>query len=493
MHTKNAGTGLVAAVGVALLLSHPVGAQERERGYSPITPLDDAVELKTKITQPFTIAVGGDLNYRYPINQSTDPAVQGILKLFRNADAAVANLEGAITDYRTPVGHLNGLDRDKDIAKDVVDMGFDIVGRANNHAVEGGVDQMLDESKLLDEVGLKHAGVGRDLAEARSAQYAHLPKGRVGMVSMTTNLNATGKATYRFGIYGGDPGQNILDLTKYQIVTQQQMDVLRGMRDSIYEHRTEFADPVPPIPANEPKDRLQFLQAGERFKVGDRPGGFSFEMNPADLRDILRNVRNGKETADYMVTTIHTHEDGNALWLQFWDNTPTDFEIELAHKSIDAGSDLFFATGIHVLRGVEIYKNRPVFYGLSATAYTLQLSAASLAYYTNRGLNPYTTTETELEQSWAFYDQPERPRLSQENMDGLMAEVKYDKGELQTVILHPISLGMGLPKSQMGMPRVPTPQDAQRILQRVKKLSEPFGTKIEIENNLGIIRVAARK
>jgi poly-gamma-glutamate synthesis protein (capsule biosynthesis protein) len=78
-------------------------------------------------------------------------------------------------------------------------------------------------------------------------------------------------------------------------------------------------------------------------------------------------------------------------------------------------------------------------------------------------------------------------------MDGLMAEVKYDKGELREIILHPISLGLGLPKSQMGMPRLPSPQDAQRILQRVKKLSEPFGTKISIENNLGIIRVAAAK
>jgi hypothetical protein len=33
------------------------------------------------------------------------------------------------------------------------------------------------------------------------------------------------------------------------------------------------------------------------------------------------------------------------------------------------------------------------------------------------------------------------------------------------------------------------PATAQRILQRLQKLSEPFGTRIAIENNVGVIRV----
>jgi poly-gamma-glutamate synthesis protein (capsule biosynthesis protein) len=34
------------------------------------------------------------------------------------------------------------------------------------------------------------------------------------------------------------------------------------------------------------------------------------------------------------------------------------------------------------------------------------------------------------------------------------------------------------------------PAIAQRILERLQKLSEPFGTKIAIEGNVGVIRVA---
>jgi poly-gamma-glutamate synthesis protein (capsule biosynthesis protein) len=35
------------------------------------------------------------------------------------------------------------------------------------------------------------------------------------------------------------------------------------------------------------------------------------------------------------------------------------------------------------------------------------------------------------------------------------------------------------------------PEIAQRILQRLQRLSEPFGTKIAIEGNIGVIRPGA--
>jgi poly-gamma-glutamate synthesis protein (capsule biosynthesis protein) len=37
------------------------------------------------------------------------------------------------------------------------------------------------------------------------------------------------------------------------------------------------------------------------------------------------------------------------------------------------------------------------------------------------------------------------------------------------------------------------PPIAQRILQRLQKLSEPFGTTIAIEGNVGVIRMAAQR
>jgi len=43
--------------------------------------------------------------------------------------------------------------------------------------------------------------------------------------------------------------------------------------------------------------------------------------------------------------------------------------------------------------------------------------------------------------------------------------------------------------ARMGIPMTPTPEIAQRILTEMQELSKPFGTKIEIKDNIGIIRV----
>ena len=49
------------------------------------------------------------------------------------------------------------------------------------------------------------------------------------------------------------------------------------------------------------------------------------------------------------------------------------------------------------------------------------------------------------------------------------------------------------PLSRRGLPMTAPPAIAQRILQRLQKLSEPFGTKIAIEGNVGIIRMASQR
>ncbi|GAA4860404.1 hypothetical protein GCM10023310_44610 [Paenibacillus vulneris] len=74
-------------------------------------------------------------------------------------------------------------------------------------------------------------------------------------------------------------------------------------------------------------------------------------------------------------------------------------------------------------------------------------------------------------------------------MESLTAECKFDNGELKEIILHPQEFGYDAPISQRGIPRVPKPEVAERILKRMQRLSESFGTKISIENNLGIIRL----
>ena len=55
--------------------------------------------------------------------------------------------------------------------------------------------------------------------------------------------------------------------------------------------------------------------------------------------------------------------------------------------------------------------------------------------------------------------------------------------------LYPTELGIDGPDSRLGIPRMADIQHAQQILERVERLSDEWGTEIDVEGNVGIIRV----
>jgi poly-gamma-glutamate synthesis protein (capsule biosynthesis protein) len=67
----------------------------------------------------------------------------------------------------------------------------------------------------------------------------------------------------------------------------------------------------------------------------------------------------------------------------------------------------------------------------------------------------------------------------------------YKQRELQEIRLYPIDLGIGLPRSMNGRPVLAAPGDAlnKRVLERFQSMSEPYGTKMMIQDGVGIIRV----
>jgi hypothetical protein len=70
----------------------------------------------------------------------------------------------------------------------------------------------------------------------------------------------------------------------------------------------------------------------------------------------MRSIRVGKQNSDFMVVAIHAHQNSFSYQAYSHDNSTPDFLVELAHKAIDNGADVFVGHGVHTLRGVEIYK-----------------------------------------------------------------------------------------------------------------------------------------
>src|SRR6266496_3551113 len=107
----------------------------------------------------------------------------------------------------------------------------------------------------MEEAGLVYAGVGRNLNEARAPRFVETPKGRIGLVGMYSETGGNQSrlsASYRVGITGGRPGLNSLNVTRSIVVTADQLATLKKIRDGVYEHRTEYSNPVRPPAADPP-------------------------------------------------------------------------------------------------------------------------------------------------------------------------------------------------------------------------------------------------
>jgi len=450
---------------------------------NPLMPMDR--ELAMKIKGSFTLTAVGDLILRTPIAPLAEPGFQNLIRHIRDADVGFANMEGPLIDqdnYPYSIGGAGFGGAPKSALATIKSMGVKIMGTANNMQMDADITGMLETIRMLNEGGIIYAGTGRNLEEARAAHFLGTPKGVVGLVSAWSMDSARRDgATYRVGDTGGHPGLNGLHVSMQGVVTAEQMDQLRKIRDSIYARRSEVFAPVAPIPANERKDRLELF--GQRFVVGPKPGDLRYTMDPDDLREILRSIRDGKEYSDFMITTVHCHQGNYAFQTYTYDNDTPDFLIDFAHKAIDNGADVFVGHGVHTLRGVEIYKGKPIFYGVNSFVYQYQWSLPQ---------NPggEMTDAEELMLSSAFAGS----RVSQpERMESLLTESHFENGQLTEVRLYPVDLGQDLsrPFSRTGIPMTPSPEMAKRVLEKLQRLSKPFGTQIDIENGVGVIRVAS--
>jgi hypothetical protein len=256
---------------------------------------------------------------------------------------------------------------------------------------------------------------------------------------------------------------------------------------------------------------------GSLFRLMDRPGQHSFDMDPQDLREILTQVRTGKQASDFLASNFHWHQNRFDFQRYSFDNFPADFEIKFAHQAIDNGDDFFLAQGVHTIKGVEIYKGKPIFYGVSnfvfqsglmpqgkgslpserdtITAAGPGVRGAGAAVGPDapvggrggrggRGGAPADPNaivgEHETQGFWQL----------RANLKALLAYAHYENGQLAEVRIYPLDLGQTpRPSSQIGIPKRPSPAVAKMILDEVVEYSKPFGTKIAIENGVGIIRI----
>jgi poly-gamma-glutamate capsule biosynthesis protein CapA/YwtB (metallophosphatase superfamily) len=259
----------------------------------------------------------GDVN----LMNVADPAVpfRRIGSELRNAELVFANLECCL--YRPPEGHTvehEGFFADPEIAGEALRIaGIASVGVANN--VNYGAAAILGSIVALDRLGIAHTGAGADFEAASAPAVIARGGTRIGFVQRSsvywpTNHEAT--------------------------ATGAGIAVLRGHTAyQVPAHKTR--PDIPPM--NRPGVPPEVVTWADR----------AYLKNFTDQIAVLR-----RET-DLVVASCHWGLGEEVL----------DYMTEIAHEAIDAGADIVIGHGPHYSLPIELYRGKPIFYGLGSFSF----------------------------------------------------------------------------------------------------------------------------
>jgi poly-gamma-glutamate synthesis protein (capsule biosynthesis protein) len=166
---------------------------------------------------------------------------------------------------------------------------------------------------------------------------------------------------------------------------------------------------------------------------------------------------------------------------------PAEFVVEFAHAMIDAGADMVVGHGPHILRGIEVYKGKPIFYSLANFIFENDLVELQPAdNYEKTGLSN-DSLPSDYFSKRSKNDTVGFP-ADRKYWQSVVAQVVYDNDRtLQEVRLHPVSMGFGQPRSKRGQPYPSPAAEAEQIFKDLSEVSAPFGTTVNYKNGVGTI------
>jgi poly-gamma-glutamate synthesis protein (capsule biosynthesis protein) len=223
----------------------------------------------------------------------------------------------------------------------------------------------------------------------------------------------------------------------------------------------------------------------QKYRCADPAGPCLSTINPA----VILTARNGKVEEvegplasdiaameddvvlarrhnDVLIVSLHNHDVSHHRVYGIQDTTPPTEEI-MFRKAIDAGADMVIGTGPHVLRGIEIYKGKPIFYSLADFIYQYRTPDRIPV-----DLIHQRDTELARPTNVSVWDRRDPPQV----MEGLLVRMTLNAEKLKRIELIPVSIDDEGPL--YGVPRFASAARCKEIIERVERVSKPYNTTI---------------
>ena len=300
---KNCRNGVVIVIAVGAAVAAADGPWPRSGSYA-----DQTVQ----------VLLVGDIN----VQKRADPAgvFRHVHDTLNEADLVYGNLEGLLVKSEGPDKDIPDKSGWQHIGPDAVQAlkagNIAVVGVANNVAY--GRDNIRKSLAVLDANHIVHTGGGANLDQAHQPAVVTRKGTRFGFLQYTAKWY----------------------LEDHQIATATEPGVARILSTD------------------------------------------GIRVDPGDLNRLREDIRRLRPLVDVLIVSSH-NRDGRpnatapgpaesrparpedlfspiVLGKRFSEAEP--YEKELAHAAIDAGADLVYGHGSHVLQGVEIYRDKPILY-----------------------------------------------------------------------------------------------------------------------------------
>jgi poly-gamma-glutamate synthesis protein (capsule biosynthesis protein) len=278
-------------------------------------------------------------------------AASGLLK---SADFTFCQLETSLADkgVRLPQARHAVLTR-PNVAPAMREAGFTAVSFAGNHCLDWGNDAFFETLGHLKSHGMQVIGAGANIVEARKPVIQEANGVRVAFLAYSTILPQA------YWAEANRPG-------------------------------------CAPMRAHTVYEAIEHDQPGTPPRIHTFP-------HQEDLAAMREDITRAKQQADVVIVSHH--------WgIHFVPYVLADYQPDVAYAAIDAGADIILGHHAHILKAVEVYRGKPIFYSLCNFACDLRMDEAhanSKSFREIQKLAPRWEPDFE-----SLYNFPEDARMS---------------------------------------------------------------------------------
>jgi len=413
------------------------------------------------------------------------PGREAVEAFIKRGDARITNLETTITDGNCFPSTFSGgtwLTAPEEVLEELKEFGFNLFGVANNHMLDYSYQGLEQTLKALRDHRIAFTGAGESLKRASRPVIAETSAGRAAFIAITSTFDDTARAGVQGPYLPARPGINPLRRKEIYCISPEHMKQLK-----------EIAEVSDVNVKNKRRLKTGYKLKGDsgifefrdmQFMEAEEEGKKTFAM-AEDLERTKRDIANAKRTAEHVVVMIHSHEmkDDNMESID-------DFIIESAHACIDAGASFILGGGTHQLKGIEIYKGKPIFYSLGNFIYQNEAVSILPPEFMSKYKLPYDTDPAEALAARRSHAK-NGGQQSRENFLSVIPYIEMTGEKCTKIELMPISLGADEEKAFRAIPYPADEGETKEIYEVLVRLSSEFGTELTLED--GIIRVQLKE